>query len=184
MIIDGLAAKALFSIVLAASQGADWLAHQQPLQVETRGDAWLVQGAEFSNQLGDRTTCYAFFRKDDAKVTGINCAACFHWTELEKERWRRELSPSDYARIVLPPSHFEPNGIPDLWSVLYKGIVATPAEAVAYARVILRDNATLAHADLLAMERDKTWHVAVNGRGDDVLQISRENGSVVLHAPP
>ena len=48
MNLDGVAAKALFSLVLTTAQGADWLSRQQPLQTEERGDAWLVKGTPFS----------------------------------------------------------------------------------------------------------------------------------------
>ena len=80
-----------------------------------------------------------------------------------------------------------PNGIPDIWYALLKDIVTTPADAVDYARVILRREPALsatADVDLAATERDKVWHVVVFGRPGDIVRISREDRRVAFGVAP
>ena len=183
MLLDAIAAKALFAIVLGSAQGADEVRRQQPLQVEDRDGAWLVKGTPYSSNQGNFHMCHAFFRKSDAAVTGINCEARVAPTAEEDRHWRATFSQAEYDRIFGPPTWFEPVGIHPVWAALYHGIVTKPADAVDYATALLQRTPALAgtpKGDLGATEHDGIWHVTARGR--TVLRIARDDGRV-LDAP-
>jgi hypothetical protein len=189
MLLDAATAKALFAIVMISTSGGDSLKQEFPLQVEDRDDAWLVKGSEHSSSLGDHIMTHMFFSKDKAEVSGIRTDARFKTTPAKKAYWLQYMSEEDYQRVFGAPTHFEPDGVPDIYFALYGGLINKPADAVDYAYVLMQTKpafAAIKKIDLKATEidteRDKVWHVTqhrADGADTELLSFSRKTGKLL-----
>ena len=163
------------------------LTPQLPLHVEDRGADWLVKGTPYDDprRASAHNMFHVFIRKDSAEVTGLDFEARFKFAPKVMAEWRRRLSPADYARVLGPPTRFEPDGIPDMVKALYGGILNKPEDATAYALVLLHTGpmgAAITARDLFAVAEGKVWSVRGHRAGQahmEVLRLSRETGKLI-----
>lgn len=185
--LDQAAAAALFAIVVASTSGQDDLHKQEPLHVEDRGDAYLVYGSPFTyGRLVRFVKTHVFFAKADAKVLGIGSDGRPILTKAEEAEWRRTMTPKQYDAIAAESFDWDRDGVRDVILAAYGGIVNKPADAVAYAKVLLKGSprgAVLAQGLLTAVERDKVWHIARAPDPADIMSFSRENGQLLSPLP-
>lgn len=185
MLLDASAAKALFAIVLATAQGPEMVNRQLPLHVTDRGDSWLVTGTPYTDETWQMRfyMCHMFFAKRSAEVMGVGCHGRMMPAENGESYWSKLVTSEQRDAISRPEINFEPDGVHELWDVLYHGIVNSPAAAAEYAAVLMRTKpgwSTTTAGDLLATERDKVWHITGRDMGpDDLLTISRSTGKVL-----
>ncbi len=128
---------------------------------------------------------YMIFKKDSAQVIGILSEGRMAITDAEAAQWHKIMTPEQFAGVFGPPTHFEANGILDIYFALYGGLVNKPTDAIEYALVLMQTKPALAHilnTDLSAMERDKVWHITLKtagATGKDLLSFSRSDGKVL-----
>lgn len=196
MYLEAEAAKTLAAIIIVSTFGQPRLDAQRPLEVVDRQDAWLVKGTPYTwehEPFGLNQT-YFFFRKRDAEVIGMGNEGRMKLSPNERAYWLHHMSKADFDRIFGPLKTFEvePQGTArqlTLSKVLYGGLVNTPAEAVAYAHVLMTSsNTTLAaipEADLSAEDKNDIWHIRATrnvagfARGAEILTFSRTNGKLL-----
>ncbi len=191
MLLSSAIAKALLAIIMISTQGTDALKLELPLQVEDRGDTWLVKGTPHRDERLhiNYATTYLFLRKDSAEVTGIGTAGRFITTPKQKSYLRQLMTDDQYKRMSEPPTQFEPNGIHELYFAAYGGLINKPVHAVDYAYELMQTKPELAaipKADLRAEEvdtaKDKIWHVSrrrPDGTDVEVLSFSRKTGKLL-----
>ncbi len=188
MLLSSAAAKALFITIMISTQGIDALKPELPLQVEDRGDTWLVKGTPYDLENSRHRMSYAFFRKDSAEVTGIMSVARLI-PRGGKDYWSKYMSDADYDRVFGPQTEFEPDGIHELYFAAYGGLINKPQDAVDYASVLMQTKPALTlipKADLRAEEvdtaKDKVWHISQyrpDGTDVEVLSFSRKTGRLL-----
>ncbi len=188
MLLSAAATKALFVIIMMSTQGIDALKPELPLQVEDRGDMWLVTGTPYDLEYAHHRMTHMFFRKDTAEVAGIMTHARFipagGW-----DYWSKYMIPEEYERVFGPATRFEREGILDIYFAAYGGLINKPSDAVDYAYELMQTKPGLAiipKADLRAEEVDtakgKIWHVIQrypDGTDVDVLSFSRKTGKLL-----
>lgn len=185
--LDQAAATALFAIVVSSTWGPEALDKQKPWHVEDRGDAYLVVGSPYTmGHLVHYVKAHVFFAKANAEVLGIGNDGRQIITKAEEADWRRTMTPKQYDAIFAESFDWERDGVRDVIRALYGGVVNTPADAVAYAKVLLRGTprgAVLAQGLLTAVERDKVWHIARAPDTAEVMLISRTTGQRLSPLP-
>lgn len=185
--LDQAAAAALFAIVVSSTSGANSLARQKPWHVEDRGDAYLVVGSPYTVDGFVRfVKTHVFFAKSDAEVLGIGNDGRQILTAGQDAEWRRTMTPQQYNAIFAESFDWERDGVRDAIHALYGGVVNTPADAVAYAKVLLAGTPrgmVLAQGLLTAVERDKVWHIARAPGTVDVLSFSQTTGKLLSALP-
>ena len=185
--LDQAAAAALFAIVVTSTSGAESLAKQKPWHVEDCGDTYLVVGSPYTmGHLFSRLKTHVFFAKSDAEVLGIGNDGRPILTKAEDEEYRRIATKREYDAMVAGASDWERDGVHEVIRAAYGGVVNTPADAVAYAKVLLRGSpggAMLAQGLLTAVERDKVWHIARAPVAADIMTISRITGQRLSPLP-
>ena len=191
MLLDAAAAKILAALILTSTQGADRLMPQLPLDVVDRGKNWLVKGTPFTDAFWqtENNAFWVFIRKDTAEVVGIGFDANPIRTPQNIARLQAYASPEQIAWLQAPRSQWEPGGAEfvkhmEMNLALYGGLINPPADAVAFARVLMRGQPALAvRADgpLTAEERDTVWHVTASG--GEVMTFSRHSGKLLTVAP-
>jgi hypothetical protein len=188
MLVDAATAKALMAVIMVSTQGADILNQQLPLEAVDRGDAWLIKGTPYTDELKglQYCMCHLFIRKDSAEVTGIGCDGRQILTKNQKNYWSSFMTKADYARIFGPATQFEPNGITDFIYAAYGGLINKPADAIEYARVLMQIKPTLAtipESALQAKEDNRVWHVTTRIPGQsgsiELLSFSRMTGKLL-----
>ena len=181
--LDVTAAATLFAIVIAGTNGPECLAKQKPWQVKDQGDAFLVVGTPFTQgKLLRYVKCHVFFAKADAEVLGIGCDGRQILSRAEESDWRRKMTPAQFDAVFGETFEWERDGVRDAIRALYGGVVNTPADAVAYAKVFLQTTlwgATMAQGLLTAEERGGVWHIARVHEGKDLLAFSRTSGKIL-----
>lgn len=185
--LDQAAAAALFAIVVSSTSGTKSLAKQEPLHVEDRGDAYLVVGSPYTDGRFFRSyKTHVFFSKTNAEVLGIGNDARPLLSKIDEDAWRRTFTKEQYHRIIAGPSDWTRDGVDEIFRALYGGVVNKPADAVAYAKVLLKGSprgTVLARGLLTAVERDKVWHIARVPDRTDILTFSRTDGKLLSPLP-
>ena len=188
MILDAATAKALTAVIMLSTQGADMLNPQLPLQVVDRGESWLVTGTPFTDKRQGLQfiMCHAFINKGSAEVLGLGCDGRMILTDEQKIYWSKFMTKAQYDATFGPAVRFEPEGIRDIVLAAYGGVINKPADAVAYAHLLMLTKPSLASipaSDLQASEVKKVWHVNARmpGHADpvEVLSFSRRNGKLL-----
>lgn len=184
--LDVTAAAALFAIVVASTNGPQCLAKQKPWQVTDQGDAFLVVGTPYTQgKLLRYVKCHVFFAKADAEVLGIGCDGRQILSRAEESDWRRTMTPAQFDAVFGEAFEWERDGVRDAILALYGGVVNTPADALAYAKILLQTTSrgtTMAQGLLTAEERGGVWHIARVHERTDVLTFSRTSGKVLTSA--
>lgn len=185
--LDQAAAAALFAIVVSSTSGPQSLAKQKPWHVEDRGDAFLVFGSPSTDgRFFRRYKTHVIFAKNDAEVLGIGNDGLPLLTKKNEAVWRRAMTRRAYRRIIAGPSNWKRDGVDAVFRDIYGGVVNKPADAVAYARVLLAGTprgSVLAQGLLTAVERDKVWHIARAPDATDLLNFSRTTGKLLSPLP-
>ena len=185
MFLDAATAKALATVIMLGTIGADALKKEQPLQVEDRGALWLVRGTLHTDDsiALQYVVTHVFLDKATAEVKGFEKSGRMILSEAEQQTLLQVVTPDQLAHVLGPPT-FEPREIAEIYRVLYGGVVNRPAEAVAYAHVLLSTDPThmVPAAELRAEERDMVWHVVRHRDGQrdrEVLTFSRATGKLL-----
>lgn len=197
MLLDSAAAKALAVIVLTSLEGPSAVQPQLPLQIEDRGELWLVKGkphTDLSLQLRF-AQFHVFFRKTDAEILGFGENGRLI-VDAEYAKYLRTLMTQEqFARLSLPVQTFEPWTDADPTKTAYLamlgGLINKSEAAVDYAHVLMQTIGSkyrdISKRSLRAEERDGVWHVMVmqaqgfapNG---EVLSFSRTTGKLLSGA--
>lgn len=185
--IDQAAAAALFAIVVGGTQGQDALARQKPWRVEDHGDAFLVVGSPYTQGKFVRfVKCHVFFAKRDAEVLGYGCDGRQILSKAEEDDWRRRMTAEQFNAVFAEAFEWERDGVRDAVRALYGGVVNTPTDAAAYAKVLLQTTprgAMLANGLLTAVEHNELWHIARVPDNADVMTLSRQTGKLLSQLP-
>ena len=185
--LDQAAAAALFAVIVSSTSGTQDLTKHEPWHVEDRGDAYLVVGSPYTmGRLVRHVKTHIYFAKTDAKVLGIGTDGRPILTKAQEAEWRRTMTQEQYDAIVAESFDWARDGVRDVILAAYGGVVNKPADAVAYAKVLLKASprgAVLAQRLLTAVERDKIWHIARAPDPADIMSFSRENGQLLSPLP-
>ena len=189
MFLDAATAKALATVIMLSTIGDDALKKEQPLQVEDRGALWLVKGTlHTDDSIALRyVVTHVFLDKTSAEIKGFGKSGRLILSEAEKRTLLQVVTPDQLERVLGPPI-FVPGEIAEIYPVLYGGMINRPADAVAYAHVLLGTDPAHAapEAELRAEERDTVWHVSRHRDGQpdkEVLTFSRATGNVLSGDP-